>query len=425
MENKNQLWQSGVKKAFHGFVGSVLFRLFAAICTAAIQVWAVVHIDGGDTSALAIFNALSKILAILSFLFFVYHFSGVKNMKDAAAGTLYKKGVDKLFKGSLCLLISGVVSFAGMFFISITAFYIIVAFTVILNIVGYVFMIMAFDAMRKLMLDELTAKGAKQLWILAILSIVANLLGVIPFVGVVFNIVILALAFTGWKNFSNSSLDMFEETVLESGNQTGLQSKETEECEPADEESANNQVKERTFFLNRWIAKLARWFDGDVFNLAGNDKAADSSSLCIWALWIGFMAGASIAVAEMINEGSTFPYWAAGIGAGLILIMVVFKAVNDAKKLASGAQIAGRVAYLILLPFAVAFIGCILAAIAVIIVAVVLFLWFLLTMLFGTNDKVRLSNNDVVRNDGILGGYRGKSGRKYSKNIDGTYTPED
>ncbi len=146
---------------------------------------------------------------------------------------------------------------------------------------------------------------------------------------------------------------------------------------------------------------------------------------CIWALWIGIIVGASIAVVEIINDESTFSNLAVSIGAGLILILVVIKAVKDAKKLETAGQIVGRVAYLILLPFVLAFIGGIIAAIAVVIVAIVLFLWLLLTMLFGTNEKVRLSNNDVVRNDGLIGGYRGKSGRRYSKNLDGTYTPED
>lgn len=140
-------------------------------------------------------------------------------------------------------------------------------------------------------------------------------------------------------------------------------------------------------------------------------------------MWIGIIVGASIAVVEIINDESTFSNLAVSIGAGLILILVVIKAVKDAKKLETAGQIVGRVAYLILLPFVLAFIGGIIAAIAVVIVAIVLFLWLLLTMLFGTNEKVRLSNNDVVRNDGLIG-YRGKSGRRYSKNLDGTYTPE-
>ncbi len=220
-------------------------------------------------------------------------------------------------------------------------------------------------------------------------------------------------------NETNVSENVAEEVVVEP--------QEAEECEqPQPEEApANNEEKKRSFFLNRWVAKLAKWFDGGVFKLIGDDKTSDSSSLCIWALWIGVISGAIIAVVEMFNEHSTFPSLVATIGSGIILIMVALKAVKDAKKLTTGAQIAGRVAYLILVPFALAMIGGIIAAIAVVIVAIGLFLWLLFTLLFGTNEKVRLSNNDVVSDNGLLGGYRGKWGRKYSKNLDGTFTPED
>jgi hypothetical protein len=127
----------------------------------------------------------------------------------------------------------------------------------------------------------------------------------------------------------------------------------------------------------------------------------------------------------MINDSTNFEYWALSIGGAIILLLITLQAIKDIKKLSTGAQIAGRLAYLILLPLALAFIGGILAAIAVVVVAIILILWFLLTMLFGTSGKVKLSNGDVVRNDGLIGGYRGKSGKKYTKNLDGTYSSEE
>ena len=190
-------------------------------------------------------------------------------------------------------------------------------------------------------------------------------------------------------------------------------------------QSNASKSNEKRFVLNRWISKLADWFDGGVFEMAQKEGYAESSPICVWAFWIGILTGGSIAVATMINDQSTYPVWAASIGGGIILAMVAVYAIKDIKLLQTGGQIAGRLAYLVFVPLLLALVGGILAAMAVVIVAIILFLWFLLTLLFGTNEKVKLSNGDVVRNDGVLLGWRGKSGDKYSQNLDGTFSPDN
>ncbi len=203
MENKSQLWKASVNKAYYGFltytllggvVGAIVSLVSGAAGIASL-------VSGGGGGALA----GPIIVGILALAGYVYYFLGIKGMKESAAETVLGQGTAQLYKGALLGLIG-----AGVALIPFIGF-----IGAILKIVGFVFMMMGFNVIRKIALNEQAAKGAQQLWIMMILSLVAVAINIIPLVGAVIsmliNIAVLVFAFLGWRNFSNSELGTCEE----------------------------------------------------------------------------------------------------------------------------------------------------------------------------------------------------------------------
>lgn len=196
---RSQIWKASVTKAFYGFLA---YKLLGGV------VGAIVGLASGAAGVASIINGggggalLGPILVgILALAGYVYYFLGIKGMKESAAATLMGDGTAKVYKGALLGLVGtliGIIPLLG--FIG-----------TILEIIGFVFMMMGFNSLRQLSLNELAAKGAHQLWLMMVLSVVSAVVGIIPLVGnilsLILSIVILALAFLGWRNFANSSLE--------------------------------------------------------------------------------------------------------------------------------------------------------------------------------------------------------------------------
>lgn len=196
---RSQIWKESVTKAFYGFLA---YKLLGGV------VGAIVGLASGAAGVASIINGggggalLGPVLVgILALAGYVYYFLGIKGMKESATATLMGDGTAKVYKGALLGLVGtliGIIPLIG--FIG-----------TILEIVGFVFMMMGFNSLRQLSLNELAAKGAHQLWLMMVLSIVSAVVGIIPLVGnilsLILSIVILALAFLGWRNFANSSLE--------------------------------------------------------------------------------------------------------------------------------------------------------------------------------------------------------------------------
>lgn len=195
---KNQMWKESVNKAFYGFltytllsgiVGGIVAMTAGAAGVASI-------LNGGGGGALL----GPVIVGILALAGYVYYFLGIKGMKESAVGTSMEEGTAKLYTGALVCLVGAIVSIIpGIKFIG-----------GIVDIVGFVLMMIAFNKLRQLSLSPLAAKGAQQLWLMMVLSLVSAVLGIIPVVGnilsTILSLVILVLSFLGWKNFSNSEL---------------------------------------------------------------------------------------------------------------------------------------------------------------------------------------------------------------------------
>ena len=196
---RSQIWKSSVTKAFYGFLA---YKLLGGV------VGAIVGLASGAAGVASIINGggggalLGPVLVgILALAGYVYYFLGIKGMKESAETTLMGDGTAKVYKGALLGLVGtliGIIPLLG--FIG-----------TILEIVGFVFMMMGFNSLRQLSLNELAAKGAHQLWLMMVLSVVSAVVSIIPLVGnilsLILSIVILALAFLGWRNFANSSLE--------------------------------------------------------------------------------------------------------------------------------------------------------------------------------------------------------------------------
>ncbi|MBO7271202.1 MAG: hypothetical protein J6U81_08155 [Bacteroidales bacterium] len=196
---KSQIWKASVSKAFYGFLA---YKLLGGV------VGAIVGLVSGAAGVASIINGggggalLGPILVgILALAGYVYYFLGIKGMKESAAETPMGDGTAKVYKGAMLGLVGtliGIIPLLG--FIG-----------TILEIIGFVFMMMGFNSLRQLSLNELAAKGAHQLWLMMVLSVVSAVVSIIPLVGnilsLILSIVILALAFLGWRNFANSSLE--------------------------------------------------------------------------------------------------------------------------------------------------------------------------------------------------------------------------
>lgn len=177
------LWTESVNKAFYGYLG---YTLLGGI------VGTIVGLVGGFTMGI--------ICDILALVAFVYYFLGIKGMKQASAGTTMAEGTANLYTGALLGLIAaliGIIPLVGMI-------------GGLIGIVGWVFMLLGFGKIRKTNLSGLAAKGAQQLWLMMLLTLIGAVIGLIPLVGAVIgliiSIVVLILAFLGWKNFSNSTI---------------------------------------------------------------------------------------------------------------------------------------------------------------------------------------------------------------------------
>lgn len=198
MENKSLLWKSSVNKAFYGYltytllggiVGSIVSLVSGAAGLASLAT------GGGGASLLG-----PVIVNILALAGFVYYFLGIKGMRDAAVGTQMETGTANVYKGAMLGLVGIVVKIIP-----------VIGFVgTIVSIIGFIFMMMGFNNIRQLPLAGLAAKGAQQLWLMMVLTIVGAVLGFIPLAGGVLKMIcslaVIFFTFFGWKNFSNSEL---------------------------------------------------------------------------------------------------------------------------------------------------------------------------------------------------------------------------
>lgn len=199
MENKSQLWKASVNKAFYGFLAyTLLSGVVGAIVGLVSGAAGLASLASGGGGGGLLGPIIVGVLALVGY---VYYFIGVKGMRDSAVDTPLQDGTAKVYKGVLLGLIATIVDIIPL--LGIVAF--------VLNIIAFVFMMQGFGILRKLPINELAAKGAQQLWLVMLLSLIGVIIGIIPLVGGVLSLIcsiaVLVYAFLGWRNFSNSELE--------------------------------------------------------------------------------------------------------------------------------------------------------------------------------------------------------------------------
>ena len=153
-----QIWRSGVKKAFYGFIGVTFLGILAAI-------FSVIPVIGW------ILNIVTGILIIVSYVYFLM---GLKDMRASLINLDDAAAVSNIYTGSIIGIVAAVVS--AIPFISVAGG--------VLAIISYVMMLVGFYRMRNsISLPELAKSGAFILFIGMILDIVGSLLGFIPIAG--------------------------------------------------------------------------------------------------------------------------------------------------------------------------------------------------------------------------------------------------
>lgn len=195
--SNSALWKESVNKAFYGYLGyTLLSGIVGAIVGMADMASAVASLANGGGGG----SSLGLICDILALAALVYYFLGIKGMKESAVGTVLAEGTANLYTGALLGVIGalvGIIPLIGMV-------------GGLVKIVGWVFMFLGFGKIRKTNLSGLAAKGAQQLWLMMLLTLIGAVIGLIPLIGTVIgliiSIVVLILAFLGWKNFSNSTI---------------------------------------------------------------------------------------------------------------------------------------------------------------------------------------------------------------------------
>ena len=199
MENKSLLWKSSVNKAFYGYLAyTLLGGVVGAIVSLASGAAGVASLVSGGSGASLAGPIIVSILALAGY---VYYYLGIKGMRDSAVDTQMAEGTANVYKGAMLGLVGVIVKIIP-----------VIGFVgTIISIIGFIYMMMGFNKLRKLSLTGLAAKGAQQLWLMMVLTIVGAVLGFIPLAGSVLKMIcslaVLFYTFFGWKNFSNSELE--------------------------------------------------------------------------------------------------------------------------------------------------------------------------------------------------------------------------
>ena len=195
--SNSTLWKSSVNKAFYGYVGYTLLSgivgsIIGLVGTAS-SVSSLLKGGGGGS----VWELVCDVLVLVAF---IYYFLGIKGMKTSSVGTELAPGTSKLYTGALLGVIGAVIGIIPM----------LGWLGGLVAIVGWIFMLLGFGEIRKTNLSGLAAKGAKQLWLMMLLTLIGDVIAFIPLlgtiIGFIISIVVLVLAFLGWKNFSNSEI---------------------------------------------------------------------------------------------------------------------------------------------------------------------------------------------------------------------------
>lgn len=186
----------------------------------------------------------------------------------------------------------------------------------------------------------------------------------------------------------------------------------------------------KEFFLKRWMRSLVEWLDDKLFSMAAPAEKP-TFKLLTQVFTVTFFGGLVIGVCSLFSNGEVGPFMSV-LGVGLLIAVLVFYVLfllNDIKRFEKTGHKVWRGIYLFILCNITGSIAMSLAVFGIIIAVMLLVLYVVLALLFGSDSssgkRYRLDNGDEVKEErGLLGEtyYTGSSGRSYDKNSDGTFT---
>jgi len=211
---KAEMWSQSTQAIFLGVllysIAGAVYPIFSFINSLASAGAKLAKMAGGssvDFSAIAIICYI--LLAAIIFGYYLYlkglsDFEKVNEPADAENVKKLRTATILVLAGMGVIFIFGFIPFAGFVGGLIGG---------ILNIVAYILMLLAFSALKSSSTFPSTARsGAGMLFVAMILLLCAALLGLIPFIGGILNIIISAIAFVmviiGWLKIKNAATEV-------------------------------------------------------------------------------------------------------------------------------------------------------------------------------------------------------------------------
>lgn len=189
------LWENGTKKAFYGYVAQLAIALIGGIIVDYLTPTPWEILMGADATP-ALIAAI--IVAIAGIAALVYHILGLKDMKNAAAGTNLEVATQRLW-------LAAILGICGSVFTLIS-----VIIGSLITLAGFIIAWTGYAQIKTNGTDESARTAGSKLVIFAILTVVAGVVTIIPgfgdFFANIINVVALYFAYVGWKSLAESRL---------------------------------------------------------------------------------------------------------------------------------------------------------------------------------------------------------------------------
>jgi hypothetical protein len=193
------LWKSGTLKAYYGYVAQLGIGVIGGIILGLMKPNALEMMAGQGSGYLI----MTIVLAILTVAAYVYFFMGIKEMKTAAVGTSLELATSRLYIGAILGICGNVLS-------AIPLISILSILGAIVSLVGFIFVWLGYDAMKKGAANEAAKLGGAKLSTTALLSVISAVVVFIPVIGwiaaAVINVIAIKFAYDGWKLVAESEL---------------------------------------------------------------------------------------------------------------------------------------------------------------------------------------------------------------------------
>ena len=193
----NNLWNSGTKKAFYGYVGQLVISLVGGVIVSLSTLSSLAQSINSGKPSLPIGVILVTLVTLGAY---VYYFMGLNEMKKAAANTNLQEGASRLYIGALLGIIATVLGFIPM--IGIVGS--------LVGLAGFIVTWLGYSSIKANATNAKAQIGGAKLSSSALFSVIGIVVGLIPVIGwiaaLVLEILALVFAIQGWKALAESEL---------------------------------------------------------------------------------------------------------------------------------------------------------------------------------------------------------------------------